>query len=460
MPKATTNEMEIITGILKEGIVMPASDSFKLRPGGTPSKIGAEIGLSQLTRSGSESLFGNETQAAKAANIGAEATGMWAGGKMMGGNTPFLSTLGGVAALNMFAEPGANLGIDVAHRLGAERGSAAEMGGAVAGAVGVGAPAYVAGQATTNALVNKFAETGLGQGLKTASTAVADSAVGKAASGALRYLGPVGAVAGAAQTGWSIGRMFGDRMTVGPNGLQWTGTSNDSGDQAASAQTQGMGVVDLAKETLGFGQAGREAAQDKVGAEIKAKQKEYESSQQYADTAKQDWRNLPDLVKRGNISNEDAMKQLDSYEKQAGVGTDTQAVRARLKQYGPIGENMEHNQYYHKLKTLLEQKNKNVINISEEGLGINFSGYEANPKAQRKARVYQKQLETRPEMSWSADSATVQDLPTTKQANGGIDPVAAVKNTVIKLMTDAQSKGIEMTHGEAHKMAMKMHGLR
>lgn len=460
MPKPTTNEMEIITGILKEGIVMPGSDSFKLKPGGTPSKIGAEIGLSQLTRSGSESLFGNESQGARALNVGAEAAGMWAGGKMMGGNTPFLSTLGGVAALNAFAEPGANFGVQIAHGLGAERGSVGEIAGAVGGAVGVGAPAYVGGQAATNALVNKFAQTGLGQAAKTATTAVADSAIGKAASGALRVLGPAGAVAGAAQTGWSIGRLFGDRMTVGPNGLEWSGTSKDPGTQAAMARTQEMSALELGKEALGFGQHGREAAQDKAGAEAAAKQKEYQASQQYADTAKQDWRNLPSLVKNATISHDDAMKQLDAFEKRAGAGTDTQAVREKLKQYGPIGENMEHNQYYHKLKTLLEQKNKNVINISEEGLGINFSGYEANPKAQRKARVYQKQLETRPEMSWSGDSATVQDLPTTKQANGGIDPVAAVKNTVIKLMTAAQSKGIEMTHGEAHKMAMKMHGLK
>jgi hypothetical protein len=98
-------------------------------------------------------------------------------------------------------------------------------------------------------------------------------------------------------------------------------------------------------------------------------------------------------------------------------------------------------------------------NSLTEELGINFTAYQATPKAQRKARLYQKQLETRPEMSWSGDSATVEDLPTKRQENGGIDPTAAVKNTVIDLMTKAQSKGIQMTHGEAHKMAMKMHGL-
>jgi len=109
---------------------------------------------------------------------------------------------------------------------------------------------------------------------------------------------------------------------------------------------------------------------------------------------------------------------------------------------------MDHNKYYDRLKTVLNEE-----------LGINFRGYQANKTAQRKGRLYQKQLQTRPEMSWSGDSATVEDLPAKRQSDGGVDPTAAVKNKVIELMTKAQSQGIQMTHGEAHRMAMKMQGL-
>ena len=106
---------------------------------------------------------------------------------------------------------------------------------------------------------------------------------------------------------------------------------------------------------------------------------------------------------------------------------------------------MDHNKYYDRLNKMLN-----------ENLGVNFSAYKADPKSHRKARLYAKQLETRPEMSWSGDSTVeAPDLPKQSGSND-IDAEAFVKARVIDMMSKAQEKGIEMTHGEAHKIASDM----
>lgn len=96
-------------------------------------------------------------------------------------------------------------------------------------------------------------------------------------------------------------------------------------------------------------------------------------------------------------------------------------------------------------------------NFISENLGVNLRGYKATKKDQRKGRLYQKQLETRPEMSWSGDSASVPDLPKAdNQAKSGVDPETFVKQHVINMMTNAQEKGIKMTHGQAHSAALDL----
>jgi hypothetical protein len=102
---------------------------------------------------------------------------------------------------------------------------------------------------------------------------------------------------------------------------------------------------------------------------------------------------------------------------------------------------------------------KEYYNKLDEALGVNLDAYGRNKKGKKRARRFLERQESHPHSSWSGDSSSVEDLPTERQADGGIDPAAAVKNTVIDLMSKAQTKGIQMTHGEAHRMAMKIHGL-
>lgn len=95
-----------------------------------------------------------------------------------------------------------------------------------------------------------------------------------------------------------------------------------------------------------------------------------------------------------------------------------------------------------------------MARINEE-LSVELRAYNPTRRAQRKGRLYKKQLATRPEMSWSGDSATVEDLPGSQTPHGsGVDPETFVKHQVIKLMTQAQEQGVKMTHGQAHKMAV------
>ena len=106
---------------------------------------------------------------------------------------------------------------------------------------------------------------------------------------------------------------------------------------------------------------------------------------------------------------------------------------------------MKQEEYYQRLNARLNEE-----------LGVNFAAYASNPKAHRKARLYQKQLETRPDMSWSGDSTVEAPDLAPPSAERSADPEGFVKAQVIDLMTKAQEKGIEMTHGEAHKIATDM----
>ena len=97
----------------------------------------------------------------------------------------------------------------------------------------------------------------------------------------------------------------------------------------------------------------------------------------------------------------------------------------------------------------------NVIRgILNEELGINREAYAKRGKGPKALRAAKESLKSG---GWGADSNTVEDLPREHMSRkGGVDPVSFVKNKVIDLMSDAQRKGVEMTHGEAHQLATHM----
>jgi hypothetical protein len=104
---------------------------------------------------------------------------------------------------------------------------------------------------------------------------------------------------------------------------------------------------------------------------------------------------------------------------------------------------MEHNKYYDRLKAVLN-----------ENEGINQAAYGYTPKGGSKARRVANRFKTEPMVSWSGDSANVEDLPEEEPSmEHGTDSETFVKKHVMDLMTAAQEKGIEMTHGEAHRIA-------
>jgi len=121
------------------------------------------------------------------------------------------------------------------------------------------------------------------------------------------------------------------------------------------------------------------------------------------------------------------------------------------------GEQGQYGDIVKALNLVNEQTNvERYCKFISENLGVNLRGYQASKKAQRKGRLYQKQLETRPEMSWSGDTATVPDLPAINKPSNGVNPETFVKQHVIKLMTQAQEKGVKMTHGQAHRAALDL----
>ena len=216
---------------------------------------------------------------------------------------------------------GQGYGANVARRLGAEKGSAEEMAGEIAGtyyggkaaakginvgskaAVGllnkipsggaaplktpkISGPSFLGGAGFVGGMhlaepikkalgiENQWGQLAVDLGAGTVGSAAGEVAqklgtkgaqkigeklLGKAATAAvgkgLGVLGPVGAVAAAAQTGWDVGRAA-QEMVSDKFGAQ------DAASKSARAATKEMSFWDLTKETLGFGQAGRAAEQE------------------------------------------------------------------------------------------------------------------------------------------------------------------------------------------------------
>ena len=130
-----------------------------------------------------------------------------------------------------------------------------------------------------------------------------------------------------------------------------------------------------------------------------------------------------------------------------GKGFDQPGYAEGTGQYGDIVSALNKVQmqesYYNRLSSKLD-----------EAMGIEQSAYGFNPKGGRKVHRLAKRFEQEPMVSWSGDSATVEDLPAEpSQDMHATDAEAFVKKHVMDLMSAAQEKGIEMTHGEAHKIA-------
>ena len=130
-----------------------------------------------------------------------------------------------------------------------------------------------------------------------------------------------------------------------------------------------------------------------------------------------------------------------------GKGFDQPGYAEGTGQYGDIVSALNKVQmqesYYNRLSTKLD-----------EAMGIEQSAYGFTPKGGSKVRRLAKRYEQEPMVSWSGDSATVEDLPAEpSQDMHATDAEAFVKKHVMDLMSAAQEKGIEMTHGEAHKIA-------
>lgn len=130
-----------------------------------------------------------------------------------------------------------------------------------------------------------------------------------------------------------------------------------------------------------------------------------------------------------------------------GKGFDQPGYAEGTGQYGDIVSALNKVQmqesYYNRLSSKLD-----------EAIGIEQSAYGFDPKGGRKTYRLGKRFEQEPMVSWSGDSATVEDLPAEpSQEKPDTDAEAFVKKHVMDLMSAAQEKGIEMTHGEAHKIA-------
>ena len=150
--------------------------------------------------------------------------------------------------------PWAKLGVD----LGA-MSAGSYVGGKVQQKAGEIATKYAAPAA------EKLATKVIGQGATEAAKRVA-TGVGARALGAATG---IGSAALTTQMGWEAGRAISDLASeteTGQKAFKAIGIDvggNDEGSKAARQGTSEMGIWDLAKETLGFGQAGRAAQQEK-----------------------------------------------------------------------------------------------------------------------------------------------------------------------------------------------------
>ena len=88
-------------------------------------------------------------------------------------------------------------------------------------------------------------------------------------------------------------------------------------------------------DTWTFGDVERDRKRAELDKKVEAAHQAAVSSPDYIKRAAQDWRRLPELVQKKDITGTEALKILSDFESQNGAGPDTEGVRKRIKEIDP-----------------------------------------------------------------------------------------------------------------------------
>lgn len=387
---------------------------------------------------------------------GIEAAGQVGGGWLTGAKPSIPGAVGGVGLMNLAAKPSEAAGAALARSIGAGEGSWQEalggVAGSIVGSVGGYLTGYKAGQKVGSVVTDatsKLAKTKLVEPVAKAIQTLGKSGLGRGLGIAGRVLGVPAAMATAAETGWQLGRYFGNKMSIGSDGVQWVGDKTDPKTITARQETEEMGPIDLAKETLGYGKAGRAAQQEKAtkewGTSQQAKQAQANAQYQKLRQAQtQTERQTGQLSQETILQAEKDLKERGVEGFKAAYGNDPQLMSWLQTQ--TRGTEM----------SLREQYYNHFMKMFNEEVSIETSAYGLTKKGKKRMAHYIASRENPTGVYGVGDSSDVEDLePETDTPQEKVsDPETFVKHQVIKLMTQAQEQGVKMTHGQAHKMAL------
>ena len=448
--------------------------------------VGNLLGLRDPNKEGPQTF---DTVAAPA-SWGAAEMGLKAGSNIIGRKTisQGLGRAFGQGAVSALAySGGSKLGGMAADALGIENQwgrLGMETGGGVASMLG----ANMAQRAATTAATQAASKQGLG--------AVARLGLRGLGLG-LRALGPVAAVAGAAEAGWSAGRAIGNEI---------------GGSETSRARTAEMGVLDLTKETLGL--AGSDAAREQeiqtAGEEATKRQQAYFASggqerlaageaerkanqgaagdqkvaAEYKKLGREKFLDIYgqkelDTIRRAGLVSENYKGKIKMNEKnikqnlfetiQQITSTQTKTpAAATLKpnpgvapesstdEVNPTDKQPEKDKTKKSgLYELYLNKLQNKLEESEGYKGINQAAYGYNPAAGRKTARLAKRYDTEPMVDWSGDTSAETPKNSAKPIEKVSNPDEFVSQEVKSLMSKAQEQGIELSHGRAQEIAIK-----
>lgn len=238
-----------------------------------------------------------------------------------------------------------------------------------------------------------YARTAISSGLGGAAGAGTVAAMGGGRVGAAFY-----GLLPATMVGWNLGRAMA---------------------KAGGVDEEDYDFIDLGKEALGYGQTGREAAQETAGKQIEQRQRAAVADPEY--------------------------QRRRALERQA-----IQAAKQERKQETKMSDLPDLPQTQNPM-SLQEQYYNHLSRRLDEELGINRAAYAKRGKGPKAVKAAKASLASG---VWSGDSNTVEDLPRERMSRkGGVDPDWFTKKAVIKFMADALAAGQKPTHQEVMRMA-------